>query len=167
MALQVPTENLLISSEIHSHRKRHSMAYKCYIIEFFISGLLKMHGKPKVKPATTNKEILNIIWLKPNHNDLPNETVNYDIRCYVCDSNSVCNKSCTGVKFEPGQSNITKTYVLVSGLKDDETYQFKVFPKNSLNNIVAQDKWNSSASELYTFQPKGNIFLSLVPIFFL
>ena len=137
--------------------------YKCYTIEIFISGLLKMYDKPKVKLATTNKEILNITWLKPKDNDLPNETVYYDIRCYICDSNSVCNKTCTGVKFEPGQSNIMKTYVLVSGLKDDETYQFRVFPKNILNDAVAQDKWNSSASELYTFQPKGNIFLSLVP----
>ena len=104
---------------------------------------------------------VNITWLPPSNNSGINETTFYDIQCFTC-VKSVCNKSCTDLLYTPSRNNITQTSVRVSGLVDGETYQFRIFPKNSLNSAIPRRKWEFTANIPFTFQPRGSTFIQRI-----
>ena len=119
-----------------------------------------MEIEPVINQDKDSSNSINITWFPPSNNSGINETIFYDIQCFTCDK-SVCNKSCTVLVYTPSRYNLTKTSVRVSGLVGSETYQFRIFPKNSLNNAIPRRKWEFIANKPFTFQSEGSIFIQL------
>ena len=118
-----------------------------------------METEPVINQVEDSSNSVNITWLPPSNNSGINETIFYDIQCFTC-VKSVCNKSCTDLLYTPSRYNITQTSVRVSGLVDGETYQFRIFPKNSLNSAIPRRKWEFTANKLpFIFQPRGSTFI--------
>ena len=113
-----------------------------------------------VKPVEGSSNSVNITWLPPVNNSDINGAIVYDIQCYICvdvDFKS-CKKSCKDLSYSPSQYDVTKTSVRVSGLVHGQTYQFKIFPKNSLNKVIPKEQWKFVKSDPYPFKSEGNIF---------
>ena len=72
---------------------------------------------------------------------LTDESLRYDITCSFCDGKH-CDGVCNEEKYNPGQYNITQTFVNVSDLKPGRRYVFKVHAKNSLSKKYGKEKWN-------------------------
>ena len=119
------------------------------------SAPIKMEIEPVINQV---EDSVNITWLPPSNNSGINETILYDIQCFTC-TKSVCNKSCTDLVYNPSRYNLTQTSVRVSGLVGGETYQFRIFPKNSLNIVIPRCKWEFIASKPFTFQSRGRSFI--------
>ena len=113
------------------------------IIFLCVLAPLKLEHKPK--RYQIDEKSLNITWDEPKINNGINETVVYDIQCFVCDGESHCNRTrCKDLKYDPaGPYNITKTYVRVSGVDVGSTYVFRIYPKYSLTERLA---YNSTES---------------------
>ncbi len=124
----------------------------CYMLMFL--ALLKIENKPIVKQVEGSSNSVNITWLSPANNSGFHEVILYDIQCNIC-VESVCNKSCTDLLYDPSQYNVTRTWVRVSGLVDGPTYQFRVFPKNSLNRVVPRERWTFAERKLFSFLSRG------------
>ena len=121
----------------------------------YFLALLNVKNIPIVKQVEGSSDSVNITWLPPANNNRFDEVILYDIQCNIC-VESVCNKSCTDLSYDPSQYNITRTWVRVSGLvNNDQIYQFRIFPKNSLNRVVPRDRWTFAASKPFSF-PRGN-----------
>lgn len=117
-----------------------------------------MENEPVINQVDGNS--ISITWLPPSNNGGINETIFYAIECFICNE-SVCNKSCTDILYIPSRYNLTKTSVRVSGLVGGETYQFRIFPKNSLNTFIPRSKWEFTTSKPFIFQPRGSICIQV------
>ncbi len=121
----------------------------------YFLALLKVENKPIVKQVEGSSNSVNITWLPPVNNSGFDDVILYEIQCNTC-LEFVCNKSCTDLLYTPSQSNITRTWVRVFGLVNGQTYQFRIFPKNSLNRIVPRDSWTFAESKPFLFLSRGN-----------
>ena len=120
----------------------------------YLSAPIKIPVKPEVKEIKGGRNSVNITWLPPVNNSI-NETIVYEIKCNICDTD-VADKQCAGLSYNPSQVNVTKTYVRVSNLIYGQCYQFGIVATNSLNRVISKDKWDFASRVQYTFQPKGN-----------
>ena len=78
-----------------------------------------------------------------------NETIRHKTSCAnktmcntLCISRLTCDTKCMNAVYDPSQKNLTQAWVTVSNLTDGTTYKFRVYPKNSLNTGISEDKWN-------------------------
>ena len=122
------------------------------------SAPIKLDNKPKVEQANDGSNSVNLTWLPPVNNSGLKETIFYDIFCYVCNQSN-CNKSCADVTYNPKQYNLTGTHAVVSGLVHGQTYEFRIYPKNSLNKVVPRDEWNFTATKPFIFERKGETII--------
>ncbi len=121
----------------------------------YFLALLKFENKPIVRHVEGSSNSANITWLPPANNSGFDEVILYDIQCNIC-VESVCSKNCADLLYTPGRYNITRTWVRVSGLVNGQTYQFRVFPKNSLNRVLPRERWTFAESKLFSFLSRGN-----------
>ena len=121
----------------------------------YFLALLKFENKPIVRHVEGSSNSANITWLPPANNSGFDEVILYEIQCNIC-VESVCNKSCTDLSYDPSQYNITRTWVRVSALANGQTFQFRTFPKNSLNKILSRDRWTFTATNPFLFLSRGN-----------
>ena len=78
-----------------------------------------------------------------------NETIGNTTSCVnetICKTSCISRLTC-GTKYmnavyDPSQKNLTQAWVTVSNLTNGTTYKFRVYPKNSLNTGISEDKWN-------------------------
>ena len=119
----------------------------------FFKGLVKMDKKPKVE--NTSDGSVNITWNKPKSNGELNETIMYDVECYFCGEN-LCNKLCIGKRYSPSQYNLTGTSVVISDLYNG-LYIVRVYPKNSLNELVRKEKWNFTTTKQFAIHFAGKM----------
>ncbi len=126
----------------------------------YLSAPIQIKNPPMVKPVEGSSNSVNITWLPPVNNSDINGAIVYDIQCYICVDGEAkrCSKSCKDLSYSPSQYNVTKTCVRVSGLVHGQTYQFKIFPKNSLNKVIPKEQWKFVKSDPYPFKSEGNIF---------
>ena len=114
-----------------------------------------------INQVKDSKNSINITWLPPSNNSGINETIFYDIQCLICAVESVCNKSCTDLQYAPSRNNITQTSVLVYNLVGGQMYEFRIFPKNSLNRAIPRSEWKYIAKR-FTLEQRGSIFNSTI-----
>ncbi|XP_028394326.1 ephrin type-B receptor 2-like [Dendronephthya gigantea] len=112
---------------------------------------IKLDEEPIVKVINDRSNRVNITWVPPVNNSGVIETVFYDIFCFVCNK-TICNKSCAELTYTPKQYNLTETHTVVSGLVEGMTYEFRIYPKNSLNKVIPRDKWTFVASKPFPFE---------------
>ena len=115
-----------------------------------------MDKKPKVEDTSDGS--VNITWNKPNSNGGLNETIMYDVECYFCEEN-LCNKLCIGKIYSPSQYNLTGTSVVISDLYNG-LYIVRVYPKNSLNELVRKEKWNFTTTKQFAIHLAGKTYFS-------
>ena len=125
------------------------------------SAPINMEIEPVINQVEDSSNSINITWLSPSNNNGIKETIFYEIQCFIC-VKSVCNKSCTDLLYTPSRHNLTKTSVRASGLVDGGTYQFRIYPKNSLNSAIPRRKWQFATSKPYTFLTGGNTLISIL-----
>ena len=108
---------------------------------------------PEIEENTTG---LIIKWTKPNQTESLNETILYDVECFLCkDKNAkTCKFPCEDVAFNPGQKDLTSISVVVTKLQPGKSYIFRVYPKNSLNDMIPKDDWKFLRTKLFTYQPQ-------------
>ena len=134
---------------------------------FFLKNLLffLLIGLVKVKLDLNIRQIggdtVNVTWIAPNGVGFLTEAFKYDIKCYLCTDNA-CNETCNNVKYTPRQNNLTQTFVKVSNLQPGSKYVFRVYPKNSLNQVVGREKWNFTQSEPYDVDSTSKVSIVLV-----
>ena len=109
----------------------------CNKIYFLISAPLKIKGGAKTDFVKSGS--VNISWNVPVSNGL-NEPTWYDVECYICENVSLCERNCN----PPGSNNLTQTYFVFSNVEAGQTYLFKIYPKNSLNDKIDKSRWNST-----------------------
>ena len=56
-------------------------------------------------------------------------------------NNVTCNVSCENEIYNPSQRNLAQTWVVVSNLTVGESYKFRVYARNHLNNGVPKEQW--------------------------
>ncbi|XP_046850077.1 ephrin type-B receptor 2-like isoform X2 [Xenia sp. Carnegie-2017] len=100
---------------------------------------------------------LTISWTSVSKSkNLINETVIYDIHCFVCENTDVCKEGCE-VEFIPRQFNLTETFVVVRSSTTSRNYSFQVYAKNSLNYGVSRTKWKfKKIFQLFPLRKNGN-----------
>ena len=111
-----------------------------------------------INQVKDSKNSINITWLPPLNNSGINETIFYVIQCLICAVKSVCKKSCTDLQYAPSRKNITQTSVLVSNLVGGKMYEFRIFPKNSLNSAIPRSEWKYIAKR-FTLEQRGSILI--------
>jgi hypothetical protein len=104
---------------------------------FIFIALLTLEGNSVVITFS-----VTLAWSEPKKiNDSLDEEIFYDVECFSCNQKT-CNKSCTNERYHPGMQDLNQTSVVVSNLKPLECYMFRIYPRNSLNNVVPKEKWN-------------------------
>ena len=110
----------------------YSLTFHRLYILWYIQVSLNLTYEP-------NGTSFNITWHEPE-GKLKDKSLRYDIIC-ICYGKH-CNRTCSAEKYNPGQYNITQTFVEVSNLKPGGRYVFKVCPKVSLKKKYTKEKWN-------------------------
>ena len=98
---------------------------------------------------TLTSTSVNITWRKPKIPEGSEELVTYNVECYHCINESKCHALVENLKFFPAKTKLRTTYVVVSGLKLDEKYKFKVTSINNWLKNVSSDKWMFKYTGLY------------------
>ena len=121
----------------------------------FLVALLALKTKPTLQFNNTR---VTINWSEPDKTESLNESITYDIGCFLCKKN-ICNLTCGDVMIKPGRENIGATSVVIMKLQPDKSYQFRVYPKNSLNKKISENQWKYMETEQFTYQsPSKNFF---------
>lgn len=118
-------------------------------------NMLPCYSPIKAKLKVTVDEIgegaVNVSWNEPQGRKLPSETLKYDVECYLCVA-KLCNVTCADAVFTPSQYNLTQTFVNISNLDLHQRHVFRVYPKNSLNQLFEREEWSFSKSERFWFK---------------
>ena len=96
----------------------------------------------KLKIQSRSNTSVQITWDKPQNDDGFNGSFAYTVECYRCASNSKsqCDIFVKNAIYFPARIDLEITHVLISNLKFNETYKFKVYSMSSLKN-VSHNKW--------------------------
>ena len=118
-----------------------------------------------------NTTSVTIKWTKPNPAESLDETIFYDVECFLCKDKNVkttCNISCKNVAFSPGQKDLVVTSVMVTKLQPGQSYIFRVYPRNSLNDMIPKRDWKFYETKLFTYQQQkpGKKFVHVINIGF-
>ena len=104
---------------------------------YIILALPILSERPKTKLIAYASVVIS--WTPPK-NSL-NETNLYNVECYICYNQSICNTSCMNEVYHPQGEEVIQTEVTVSNLTTGERYVFRVYPINSLNDQGSEDQW--------------------------
>lgn len=110
---------------------------------------LSLKERPTIKYNKTEYS-LTISWSIPSKTESLDEAIFYDVKCVLCNDIKICNQTCKNVIFNPRSHNLSDPLLVVTGLQSDETYVFRVFPKNSLNERISKDKWYFKETNHFT-----------------
>ena len=124
-------------------------------MSFAFTAPLVLNKIPQIKNNTAS---VTIKWTKPNQTESLDETIVYDVECFLCkDKNAkTCELSCKNATFNPGQKDLVSTSVVVTKLQPGESYIFRVYPKNSLNDMIPKEDWKFLETELFTYQQQSS-----------
>lgn len=98
---------------------------------------------------TLTSTSVNLTWRKPKIPEGSEGHFTYTVECYHCINESNCYAIVENLKFFPAKTSLSTTYVVVSGLKFDEKYKFKVTSINNGLKNVSSDKWMFKYTGLY------------------
>lgn len=79
----------------------------------------------------------NITWSEPNDKDGFKGLLTYTVKYYRCPNKSQCD--ITNATFHTAKTNLKTTNAVISNLKFNEMYKFRVYSMRSLKNVT---KWN-------------------------
>jgi hypothetical protein len=127
-----------------------------------LAAPLVLNERPEIDD---NKTSVTIKWTKADPTGSLDEAIKYDVECFSCKNKNrkICELSCKNVVFNPGQKNLVSTSVVVTNLQPGESYIFRVYPKNSLNDVIPKEEWKFSDTEIFIHQQSKNLlFISSI-----
>ena len=84
---------------------------------------------------------VNVTWRKPKIHEGFEAPFTFTVECYHCINVFKCDTTVENAKFFPAKTNLDTTYVVVTGLKFNKKYKFKVISISNWFKNVSSDKW--------------------------
>ena len=125
----------------------------------FCLALLKLNEKPRHKCGKTE---VNITWNKPKKSQSLDEAIFFDVECFLC-KEKTCTM-CKNVNFSPRSKRLLGTSVRATNLQPDETYKFRVYPRNGMNDetLIPKEKWKYNETKLFSCQSSMSFCTSFI-----
>ena len=122
------------------------------LLFFAFSAPLIPVGQPRIEKS------MIISWEAASRNNSLDEEILYDVECFSCEKMK-CNTSCREEQYDPGQNDLNQTTIVVSNLDSFGCYIFRIYPRNTLNNVIPKEKWKFYETSRSCILNERNVYL--------